>query len=337
MAACTARTLRNLSFLLLIVACTLLDRVHLRADVFCEEITESRCATGQSRYGFLCDVNPRFPNPNTCSDFYNDVCEGYCSEHVPPGTVAPYRDISQSYCSGTGVSMAGTCWCKGSHACVVDPPTCGEECNGDPACESCECGGGDWLWVNGDPGGYSCESPILIDLSNNTAQYHLTSEKDGVMFDLNGDGVKEHLSWTALGSSVAFLAMDRNGNGSIDTGAELFGNFTAKRDGSLARNGFDALTDLEDPGHRDGAITPLDSAYSKLLLWLDNNHDGLSSASELSTLAGAGVARIETSYVTRRRRDQYGNRYRYEGVATIMESGQLRSRRIFDVFFVRGQ
>jgi hypothetical protein len=174
-------------------------------------------------------------------------------------------------------------------------------------------------------------------MSSNTAQYHLTSASDGVMFDLNNDGMKEQLSWTAADSAVGFLAMDRNGNGSIDSGNELFGNFTRKRDGSRARHGFDALADLEDPGHADGAITSLDSAYSGLLLWVDRNHDGLSSASELSPLANAGIARIETSYLTRRRRDKYGNRYRYEGSVMIIENGQLRPRRIFDVFFVRAQ
>jgi hypothetical protein len=215
--------------------------------------------------------------------------------------------------------------------------TCGADCGGDAQCEACECNGGQWLYVYGDPGGYSCESPILIDLSSNTAEYHLTSARDGVRFDLNNDGIKEQLSWTAADSSIAFLAMDRNGNGSIDSGAELFGNFTRKRDGTLAQNGFDALADLEDPGHADGAITPLDSAYSKLLLWIDKNHDGVSQPSELWPLASAGIVRIETSHVTRRRRDKYGNRYRYEGSAMIIDNGQMRPRRVFDVFFVRAQ
>ena len=167
------------------------------------------------------------------------------------------------------------------------PPTCGEECGGDPDCIQCECNGGDWLWVYGEPGGYSCESPILVNLRNNTAQYHLTSLADGVRFDINADGRTEQISWTSKDSPVAFLAMDRNGNGSIDTGAELFGNYTRKRDGTRARNGFIALAELEDPIHADGAITPADSAYASLLLWTDANHDGQSSPSELMSF-GAG-------------------------------------------------
>jgi hypothetical protein len=179
-----------------------------------------------------------------------------------------------------------------------------------------------------------CESPILIDLSSNSAQYHLTSAADGVVFDIDGDGTKEHISWTPANSSVVFLAMDRNDNGQIDDGTELFGNRTRKRDGSRARNGFEALADLADSGADDKAITAADSIYSRLLIWNDWNHNGISEPPELTSVAAAGITRIETSYVTKRRRDQYGNRYRFESTAMIVERDRATARRVFDVFFV---
>ena len=46
------------------------------------------------------------------------------------------------------------------------------------------------------------------------------------MFDIDGDGVPEQISWTEADSDVAFLALDRDGDGRITSGKELFGNHT---------------------------------------------------------------------------------------------------------------
>src|SRR3954468_47164 len=74
---------------------------------------------------------------------------------------------------------------------------------------------GDWT---------GCTSPIVIDL--NDGSYPLSGKTDPVAFDLDADGLPELATWTAPGSAVAFLALDRNGNGVIDSGNELFGNHT---------------------------------------------------------------------------------------------------------------
>lgn len=155
------------------------------------------------------------------------------------------------------------------------------------------------------------------------------------MFDMNGDGVKQRISWTPVDSVTAFLALDRNGNGEIDDGTELFGNHTRKTDGTRAQNGFEALAEFDDSASKDSAITAADSIYPRLLLWTDVNHNGVSEPSELMSLASAGVVRIDTTYTKRRRTDQFGNRYRFEGNALLIEGGQMRQRRVFDVFFVR--
>jgi hypothetical protein len=89
----------------------------------------------------------------------------------------------------------------------------------EPQTETC---GMDYEW---NPATGQCElkpSPILADLSRDG--FKLTSAGDGVMFDIDADGMAEQVAWTERDSDDSWLAMDRNGNGRIDNGAELFGN-----------------------------------------------------------------------------------------------------------------
>jgi hypothetical protein len=81
---------------------------------------------------------------------------------------------------------------------------------------------------NADAGNCQCEfvSPIIIDTTGKG--FHLTSAADGVMFDISGDGHPVKLAWTAADSGNAWLALDRNHDGKIGSGKELFGNFTAQ-------------------------------------------------------------------------------------------------------------
>src|SRR5579864_6636690 len=73
-------------------------------------------------------------------------------------------------------------------------------------------------------GNCGCESPSPIIIDTTGQGFHLTSAQDGVVFDILADGHPIQISWTAAGSGNAFLALDRNHNGKIDDGNELFGN-----------------------------------------------------------------------------------------------------------------
>ncbi|MGD7201199.1 calcium-binding protein [Ralstonia pseudosolanacearum] len=139
--------------------------------------------------------------------------------------------------------------------------------------------------------------PLILDLDGDGLE--ITALAAGVLFDANGDGIKTGSAWA--GADDGLLVWDRNGNGQIDSGLELFGDETILASGEKAKHGFAALSELDTGsivggvtiGAGDGIFDANDAQYANLRIWRDLNQDGISQANELQTLAEAGVTSIK--------------------------------------------
>lgn len=124
--------------------------------------------------------------------------------------------------------------------------------------------------------------PLILDLNEN-GFFDTTTAEEGNEFDILANGTPVRAATASKGD--AFLVYDRNGNGTIDDGSELFG------DQNGAADGFAELAKYDTNG--DGVIDQSDEIYSKLKLWEDRDQNGTSEASELSTLADHGISAIQ--------------------------------------------
>lgn len=276
-------------------------------------------------------------------------------QHGPVGQHGPDGQLNITHipnpCPPTTPSecqSAGMYWNFTSGNCSSQLQSCPQSCNpysGDPPMieqggtyigpadycryeSGCNYGGVD------NSGCCMIPSPIVIDIDGDG--FDLTDAQSGVNFDMGGDGYRERISWTSAGSDDAWLALDRNSNGKIDSARELFGNLTSQPHASGLANGFKALAEFDQPengGNDDGVINRSDAIFLSLQLWQDTNHNGTSEPSELHSLRDLGLKLLDLDYKRSNRTDQFGNQFRYRAKVKDTHDAQL-GRWAWDVFLL---
>ncbi len=143
--------------------------------------------------------------------------------------------------------------------------------------------------------------PIVLDISG--LGITTKSVADGVYYDMDNNGFLEKTGWVDAKSGI--LALDKNNDGKIETGNELFGDRTILADGKTASSGFEALATLDS--NHDGVIDAKDKLFSQLRIWIDRDGDGISDKGELITLAQAGIKSLNLKHKELNQLDANGN------------------------------
>ena len=153
-------------------------------------------------------------------------------------------------------------------------------------------------------------SPIILDLNGDGVKAPAR-----VYFDHAGDGFAELSTWVKYDGLLVF---DRNGDGKVNSGAELFGNYTPLAGGGNAVHGFHALAEFDS--NKDGKIDALDKRWGELQImhYQDPGEGEEDGKYVLSSLEALGIKSISTKYVASDYVDEYGNAHRQVGSYTTV-------------------
>jgi hypothetical protein len=166
-----------------------------------------------------------------------------------------------------------------------------------------------------------CNTPLVLSFDGAPVEYLADRART---FDLSG-ARSQVTDWPT--ARTPWLALDRDGNGAIDDGSELFGSMTVLSSGRRAANGFIALRELDADG--DGRITPRDPGFSRLVVWSDRDGDRRSTPGEIAPAAAFELLSIDLDYVVDPRCDGRGNceveraSFRYRDASGVERTGAV--------------
>ena len=156
------------------------------------------------------------------------------------------------------------------------------------------------MWIQGKVEPYDPDvevqilpaDPIVINIDGKGIGVASYKGESIAMFDFDGDGVVNYTSWVAEGSGL--LVLDKNADGKINSGNELFGDDTVLSNNATAVNGYEALAELDSNG--DGKIDAQDKEFKNLKVWQDADGDGVTDEGELRTLEELEIASLDLNY-----------------------------------------
>ena len=175
--------------------------------------------------------------------------------------------------------------------------------------------------------------PLVLDLDGDGVETIGTDA--GIVFDHDGDGLKHGTGWANADDGL--LVYDKNGNGIIDDGSELFGDNHRANEGTASEirfiDGFHALKHYDllsyHTGFNDDVIDENDAIFADLQIWRDINQDGISQVNELFSLTELGITSISLDN-QRTGNTQNGNRI--DSVSTF-EWSDGRTGEVSSLFF----
>lgn len=240
-----------------------------------------------------------------------------CAGHVETVSGEAYQTLPGSPCDDKTGSPS---------ECLLEDTTIGEQ--------RCTFENGAWIWsdcasaIGSDdtPPTSSSSTPLVLSFDRAPVDFAASAASFG--FDVTGT-MSVATDWPT--AKTPWLALDRDGNGRIDDGSELFGSATVLSNGGRASNGFIALRELDDNG--DGQITPADAAFPRLLLWSDRDGDRASTVGELASASAIKLLSIELGYTTSAPRcDARGNCEIERATFRFMDdTGAARTGEVVDV------